>query len=208
VTLLALNHSYVYFTCTLDTGGGWFAFGADPSLQLESTLFQDNAASCCYASGYGSKLLSNATLTCSDTDSGESRGDCCYGNQYSDGESCVTCKQGLSCSVIGASLATQSLVKGYWRASAASTDVRPCWFPGACAGNTNKTVAAATIAEHNNCTTTTSYSRYNSSVYSSNGNTLVEHSGGCNIASTSTASIAQVEVTTYCAQGYKGPCQY
>jgi hypothetical protein len=193
------------------TGGGWFGFGTDPPLQLESTLLKDNTASCCYAIGYGSKLLSNAssTLTCADADSGENQANCCYGTQYSDGSSCVTCEEGTDCSVIGTSLATQSLVSGYWRASSTSTDVRPCWFADACSGNTNATQATYGIA--NDCTTTSSYSRYNSSEFSNGDNILVEDSEGCgDIADTSTAtsSITQVDVSTYCASGYRGPCEY
>jgi hypothetical protein len=197
-----------YFVLNL-TAGGWFGYGADPPLQLEDTLFKDNTAACCYATGYGTNLPGNSTLTCADTDSGENQAKCCYGNQYSDGSSCVTCEQGTDCSVIGTSLATQSLVSGYWRASSTSTDVRSCWFADACSGNTNATQVTAGIAD--DCTTTTSFSRYNSSEFSNGDNILVEDSEGCDdVANTNTAtsSIAQVDVTTYCAKGYRGPCKY
>jgi hypothetical protein len=83
---------------------------------------------------------------------GENRGDCCYGNQYSNGISCVTCMAGANCSTIGTSLATQSLVKGYWRASITSTDVRQCWFPEACTSSSNTSAAAADVPS--DCTTT------------------------------------------------------
>jgi hypothetical protein len=109
-----------------------------------ATQITHNSAACCYASGYRSKLRSNAisTLTCADTDSGENRGDCCYGIQYSNGQSCEACEVGTDCSIIGTSLATVSLVAGYWRASTASTDVRPCWFADACmTSNENASVA-------------------------------------------------------------------
>jgi hypothetical protein len=39
-------------------------------------------------------------------------------------------------------------VSGYWRASATSTDVRPCWFADACAGNNNDSVTNASIMAH------------------------------------------------------------
>jgi hypothetical protein len=51
-------------------GGGWFGFQDDQMPVLSNTTFIDNESSCCYASGYGYKLLSNATTTCQDTDTG------------------------------------------------------------------------------------------------------------------------------------------
>jgi hypothetical protein len=59
------------------TGGAWFGFGTDSDIALETTIITNNSAACCFASGYGAQLPSNATLTCADTDSGENRGDCC-----------------------------------------------------------------------------------------------------------------------------------
>jgi hypothetical protein len=162
------------------TGGAWFGFGTNSTVELETTLIANNKAACCFASGYGAQLPSNTTLTCADTDSGENRGDCCYNNQYSNGTSCVICEQGTNCSAIGTSLATQSLVKGYWRASTTSTDVRPCWFADACMSNSNNNSTNSTAGADNTTTTSTS----------------------------SIVSITQVDDTTYCAQGYKGPCKY
>jgi hypothetical protein len=189
------------------TGGGIFGFGKAYYLRLNATLITNNSAACYYASGYGSQLPRNATLTCADTDSGENRGDCCYSNQYSNGESCVTCEQGTDCSVIGTSLATQSLVKGYWRASTTSTDVRPCWFADACRSNNNSTSATATGSK--NCSTTLRVSSTVSSI--SSDNILFEESDGCDDATTSTSSIvsiAQADDSIYCAEGYTGPCKY
>jgi hypothetical protein len=193
------------------SGGGIFDFGQAYYYRLNATLITNNSAACCYASGYGSRILSNeSTLTCSDTDIGENRGDCCYGNQYSNGESCVTCEAGTDCSVIGTSLATQSLLTGYWRASLTSTDVRPCWFANACISNSNSTSVTATGSK--NCSTTLRVGSTMSSM--SSDNILFEESDGCDDVTTtatsasSIVSIKQVEDTTYCAQGYEGPCKY
>jgi hypothetical protein len=194
------------------SGGGIFGFGQAVYYRLNATLITNNSAACCYASGYGSRILSNeSTLTCADTDSGENRGDCCYKNQYSNGKSCVTCQQGTECSVIGTSLATQSLITGYWRASLTSTDVRPCWFANACISNSNSTSATATGSK--NCSTTLRVSSTVSSI--SSDNILFEESDGCDdvitftaTSTTSIVSITQVDDATYCAQGYKGPCKY
>jgi hypothetical protein len=163
------------------TGGAWLGFGTKSNLAPATTLNTNNNATCCYASGYGARLPSNTTLTCADTDSGENRGDCCYNNQYSNGTSCVTCKQGTHCSVIGTSLATQSLIDGYWRASPTSTDVRPCWFADACTGNSNKNSSNSTTGADTTTLTSTS--------------SIVR-------------GFTQVDDTTYCVQGYKGPCEY
>jgi hypothetical protein len=193
------------------TGGGWFGFGKDQYLRMNATLISDNSAACCYASGYGSQLLAsnNTTLTCADTDSGENRGDCCYNSQYSNGESCASCETGTDCSVIGTSLATQSLVIGYWRASTTSTDVRPCWFADACMANSNRPANTTVItASNKDCGTTVAVSSSRSSA--SSDNILFEESDDCNDTSpsTSNASVTQVDTTTYCAEGYKGPCKY
>eukprot|EP00953_Heterococcus_sp_UTEX-ZZ885_P035939 18536-Heterococcus_DN1.PRE.5 len=162
------------------TGGAWFGFGTEPDIALETTLITNSSAACCFASGYGAQLPSNTTLTCSDTDSGENRGDCCYNSQYSDGTRCVTCKVGTDCSVVGTSLATQSLVHGYWRAATTSTDVRPCWFADACTGNRNENSSNSTSGADTTTTSTSSIVR----------------------------GITQVDDATYCAQGYKGPCEH
>jgi hypothetical protein len=53
------------------TGGAWFGFGYDQEVYLAYTVVTSNSASCCYARGAGARLLSNATLTCADTDSGQ-----------------------------------------------------------------------------------------------------------------------------------------
>jgi hypothetical protein len=136
---------------------------------------------------------------------GENRGDCCYGNQYSNGISCVTCMAGANCSTIGTSLATQSLVKGYWRASITSTDVRQCWFPEACTSSSNTSAAAADVPS--DCTTTILPDSFTSSGTTS---ILISDSVGCNDTDTAASISAftlQIEDTTYCTQGYKGPCK-
>jgi hypothetical protein len=194
------------------TGGAWFGFGIDSDVAHETTLITNNRAACCFASGYGAQLPSNTTLTCADTDSGENRGNCCYNNQYSNGTNCVTCQQGTNCSAVGTSLATQSLVKGYWRASTTSTDVRPCWFAKACTGN-NSTTAAAAADTPSDCVTTisTASSAFRTDVSSSTINSAdVVDGNGCDdntISSLISASDTQLDDTTYCAQGYKGPCK-
>jgi hypothetical protein len=134
---------------------------------------------------------------------GENRGDCCYGNQYSNGISCVTCMAGANCSTIGTSLATQSLVKGYWRASFTSTDIRQCWYPKAC----NSTTSAAAADVPSDCTTTILPDGITSSSTTS---ILISDGVGCNdtaTASISAASTLQTDATTYCTEGYKGPCK-
>jgi hypothetical protein len=194
------------------TGGAWFGFGTDSEIALETTLITNNSAACCYASGYGAQLPSNTTLTCADTDSGENRGDCCYNNQYSNKTSCVTCQQGTNCSVVGTSLATQSLVKGYWRASPTSTDVRPCWFAKACSGNGSTTTAAAADIPSDCATTITtdnSAFRSDKSSFTSTSADIAD-GDGCDdntVSSLISASDTQLDDTTYCAQGYKGPCK-
>jgi hypothetical protein len=142
-------------------------------------------------------------------------------------KSCVPCKPGTNCSTIGTALATQSLVSGYWRASTTSTDILPCWFPGACSGNSNGTAAVTDIP--NNCiilssgstnvitTSGISSSGINSSsISSSTLDTSKEHGVYCDDTSTtsissiiSIAGITQlVNAASYCAQGYRGPCKY
>jgi hypothetical protein len=111
-------------------------------------------------------------------------GACCYSPiQFSDGNDCKQCLDGADCSVIGSTLTTLQLQSGYWRASNTTTDVRECWLAEACVGTNNlsattNTTAAATRRRR----------------------------------ATETASIGQSdanEVTDiYCADGYKGPCEY
>jgi hypothetical protein len=155
-------------------------------------------------------LQDNTTITCADVDSGENRGDCCYTNQYSDGQKCVSCEVGTDCTVLGTSLATQALTAGYWRASSTSTDVRPCWFVDACAGNSDASRSSTIVSQ--NCSATAYPSSLSGDTTSSSvsaDNILVEDSLGCNdtAITTRTASIGQIDVATYCASGYKGPCK-
>eukprot|EP00953_Heterococcus_sp_UTEX-ZZ885_P007030 4284-Heterococcus_DN1.PRE.2 len=177
------------------SGGGWFGFGKDQVLKLNATQITNNSAACCFASVYGSKLTSNATstLTCADTDSGENR----------------ACDPGTDCSTIGTSLATPSLVAGYWRASTTSTDVRPCWFADACMTNyengSESTSSTSTSSKTIGATVSVSTTMSSSSSIT----LLFQESDDCNdTTATSTtilASIARVDDATYCAQGYKGP---
>jgi hypothetical protein len=58
----------------LQSGGAWFANGADQFERSDSTsIITNNVAGCCYASGYGSSLQNNSTssnMTCADLDTG------------------------------------------------------------------------------------------------------------------------------------------
>jgi hypothetical protein len=136
-------------------------------------------------------------------------GDCCDGNQYSNGTSCVLCKLGTDCSIVGTTLATQSLLKGYWRASNTSKDVRPCWVPAACTGST--TAGGVYDDTSTDCATTTiKTSNFSFTTSDIQANTIpIEDGVGCNgtsISSTST-NISYVEGATYCTEGYEGPCK-
>jgi hypothetical protein len=68
------NNSLLKNNTAKQSGGAWFGIGAEQQLvHNEATKFVDNTAGCCYASGYGSTLQSNAasaSMTCSDTDTG------------------------------------------------------------------------------------------------------------------------------------------
>jgi predicted outer membrane repeat protein len=129
------------------SGAAWFGFGSDASMTHNNTLFRDNTASCCYANGYGSKLQTDAgdsSNTCTDTDSGRGGADCCYGTQYTNGNSCEVCLRGADCSILGSSLASQSLTIGFWRASDSTTDVRECWLKSACNGSSSSSSTQST----------------------------------------------------------------
>jgi len=166
------------------SGGAWFGFGNSQQLQLVgNTSFSYNAASCCYAAGYGSRLLSEAAShygtsseqTCADADSGEGGADCCYNMQYSDGKTCLPCLDGGDCSTVGASVTTQSLKPGRWRASPETIDIRECWVEHACTGGRVSAGQNATTASR----------------------------------SLAFVDLRQVVQTsrTYCAPGYEGPCE-
>jgi hypothetical protein len=115
-----------------------------------------------------------------DTDTGENKGDCCYGNQYSDGTSCKQCPEGADCSTVGSTLATLSMALGFWRASQATTDVRACWLAEACRDIDSYDTATATATAANARRTTDT-----------------------------TSAVVQAENDKqYCATGYKGPCKY
>jgi hypothetical protein len=157
---------------------------------------RDQMVKCLYSHCRNAALLLHRVI-------GENGSDCCYGNQYSNGESCVTCEAGTDCSVIGTTLATQSLVKGYWRASTASTDVRPCWFANACTGNSSSSAAETDTSR--DCTTTTASNAVPSS---SDSSVLISDGSGCNDTTTASISATSAASTTYCTQGYKGPCTY
>jgi hypothetical protein len=163
------------------SGAAWFGFGRGQTLIFDkNTTFGNNIASCCYASGYGAKLINSRRQTCSDTDSGEGGSDCCYNTQYSDGAACMPCLHGGDCRQVGASLATQSVLPTYWRASEATTDIRKCWEPSACTGGggVDQNVLAQNLS-------TPSLDR--------------------RLAGTDT-SIAQA-ASKYCAAGHQGPCK-
>jgi hypothetical protein len=123
----------------VQSGAAWFGFGSQAVYIDSTTKFDNNTASCCYASGYGSALLGSTSATCTDTDTGEGASDCCNDEQYSNGVQCVPCLEGADCSVVGSTLASQALVPGYWRLSTNTTDVRKCWVPEACVGNNEGT---------------------------------------------------------------------
>eukprot|EP00953_Heterococcus_sp_UTEX-ZZ885_P008097 4861-Heterococcus_DN1.PRE.2 len=134
---------------------------------LNNTKFIDNESSCCYASGYGYNLLNNnnATTTCQDTDT-----------------------DGVNCSIIGTSIATQVLDIGYWRASTSTTDVRKCWLPAAC----NNTATIAAIDSTSNATILSAIGTSSSSSATSSSAAVVSVLSGSN---------------PYCTPGYKGPCK-
>jgi hypothetical protein len=67
----AIDALYIGFANFNVTGGGWFGFQSKQGLILNNASFIDSKSSCCYAAGYGYNLLSNATTTCQDTDTGD-----------------------------------------------------------------------------------------------------------------------------------------
>jgi hypothetical protein len=69
--VLAASVLLLVWFCYSVKGGGWFGVQSDLLPVLNNTKFIDNESSCCYASGYGYNLLSNATTTCQDTDAGD-----------------------------------------------------------------------------------------------------------------------------------------
>jgi hypothetical protein len=161
------------------SGAAVFGFGSNQTLTLINTQFVNNTAACCYTSGYGSKLHNDATATCIDADTGENRGDCCYNGQYSDGTRCIACIAGADCSTVGSTLATLPLTAGFWRASDATTDVRECWLAAACVGTVHNASAATTAVSTSRRRRTTG----------------------------SILAASQFDGNTYCAKGYKGPCE-
>jgi hypothetical protein len=125
-------------------------------------------------------------ILCHYTVIGEGGSDCCFNAQYSNGSSCIPCKAGADCSIVGTNIATQVLQAGYWRASTNSTDIRKCWLPAACnrtATTNTTTTAIATTA-------------------------VLSTVGGSSSSSSSAAIISALTVTDpYCTTGYKGPCK-
>jgi hypothetical protein len=174
-----INITDCNFTHNNAEQAGVFGFGLNQTLTLINAQFTNNTAACCYTSGYGSKLHDNATAaaTCTDADTGENRGDCCYDGQYSDGTRCIACIAGADCSIVGSTLATLPLTAGFWRASDATTDVRECWLAAACVGTVHDTTAATTAAGAS------------------------RHTTGSMLAA------LHFDDNTYCATGYKGPCE-
>jgi hypothetical protein len=120
---------------------------------------------------------------------GEGGSDCCYNTQYSDGNSCIPCKDGGDCSMIGTNVATQVLDVGYWRASINTTDIRKCWLPAAC--NNTATVTAVNTTSHATILSTATSTTTGTS--SSSAAILNSVLSGSN---------------PYCTPGYKGPCKY
>jgi hypothetical protein len=113
---------------------------------------------------------------------GEGGSDCCYNTQYSNGKSCVPCKTGADCSIVGTSIATQVLDVGYWRDSINTTDIRKCWLPAAC----NNTATVTAIS--NNATTLSTF--------------------GTSSSSAAILSSVLSSSNPYCSPGYEGPCEY
>jgi hypothetical protein len=145
-----------------------FGFGYDNKLELVNSQFSDNNASCCYTFGYGSKLQSNVDdATCVDVDSGENKGNCCYGTQYSNGTDCEPCPKGANCSTVGSTLATMSMKPGFWRASSTTTDVRDCWLAEAC-GTVTK-IETATTSRRTSDTTVAVAQANNDNTYCADG---------------------------------------
>ena len=110
---------------------------------------------------------------------------CCYNTQYSDGKACLPCLNGGDCSKIGASVTTQSLKPGRWRASPETTDVRQCWVERACTGGADPS--------------TSTTAGQNATSAASRGLELTTDSDVPEVIQTS---------KTYCAAGYQGPCEY
>jgi predicted outer membrane repeat protein len=71
---VTFSNSRITGNIAQQSGGAWFGFGVDSLETTASVTAQmfNNTAGCCYASGYGSTLQSNASTsaTCSDTDTG------------------------------------------------------------------------------------------------------------------------------------------
>eukprot|EP00953_Heterococcus_sp_UTEX-ZZ885_P001671 1428-Heterococcus_DN1.PRE.2 len=120
-------------------GAAVFTESADAAAALRPDLtgstFEGNAASCCYAAGYGHALAAAAASSlCSDVDNGVGSS-CCGAGEYSDGAVCVRCaKESMACNQTGTVSATLPLAAGYWRADLDSLDVKQCWREEACRG--------------------------------------------------------------------------
>jgi hypothetical protein len=110
---------------------------------------------------------------------GEGGSDCCFDTQCSDGRSCIPCKTGANCSIVGTNIATQVLQHGWWRASIYTTDIRKCWLPAAC----NRTATTNTT------------------------NSVLSTIGSSGISSAAIANVL-TGTGRYCTPGYKGPCKY
>jgi hypothetical protein len=131
---VTITNSQFHINGAAQAGAAWFGFGKGLPTTANNT-FTNSTATCCYASGYGSKLdVNSGTVTCSDTDSGSGEASCCANDQYSDGTTCLRCLERGNCSVVGSTLKTQALQAGNWRGSNSTTDIRPCLYEPACTG--------------------------------------------------------------------------
>jgi hypothetical protein len=119
---------------------------------LEGSSFSRNAASCCYAAGFGyaasSSSSTSSSCSCVDVDSGEDA-NCCAAGEYSDGAVCSRCnEQHYDCSAVGLTAATLPLRAGYWRADVSTIIPRKCWDAKACSGGAPAAAGGAAAASN------------------------------------------------------------
>ena len=58
----------------------------------------------------------------------------CPATSYDDGDACVTCPVSVNCTAVGVTLAALPVNPNYWRVSATSAVVMPCYTDGVCVG--------------------------------------------------------------------------
>jgi predicted outer membrane repeat protein len=146
-------------TATIAAGGVFVNSLSAAAPVLERSSFSGNAASCCYAAGFGyaasnsrsaSSGSSSSSSNCVDVDSGEDA-NCCAASEYSDGAVCSRCnEQHYDCSAVGLTAATLPLRPGYWRADASTIIPRKCWYARACSGGAPAAATAGSAAAASN----------------------------------------------------------